>query len=135
MDTIQIHGYLRSAMSVVGRSAVGAWYTIKPHDELGKKGSDLQRRKLHAFYSSPVRDWTNIRDFQSFSSKLMIGAMYLKYFGQCAYHILRDENGNAVGLDFLSGFVMPNVDETGQFKSPAFIQYPTRKIQAGCALR
>ena len=97
MDVIQKHGYLRSAMSVVGRSAVGAWWTIKHHDELGKKGSDLQRRKLLAFYSSPVRDWKNIRDFQSFSQKLMIGAMYLKYFGQCAYHILRDKNGNACG--------------------------------------
>src|SRR5512139_1795530 len=131
MDVIQMHGYLRSAMSVVGRSAVGAWWTIKSHDELGKKGSDLQRRKLHAFYSSPVRDWKNIRDFQSFSQKLMIGAMYLKYFGQCAYHILRDANGNPVGLDFLPGFVMPNVDENGKFKSPAFIQYPTRRVHEG----
>ena len=131
MDTIKVHGYLRSAMSVVGRSTVGAWWTIKAHDELNKRGSDLQRRKLLAFYSTPVRDWTNIRDFQSFSHKLMIGAMYLKYFGQCAYHILRDRNGTAVGLDFLSGFVMPNVDEQGRFKSPAFIQYPTRNIHAG----
>ena len=131
MDTIQVHGYLRSAMSVVGRSAVGAWYTIKAHDELGKKGSDLQRRKLLAFYSNPIRDWTNIRDFQSMSQKLMIGAMYLKYFGQCGYHILRDQQGHAVGLDFLPGFVMPNVDDTGKFKSPAFIQYPTRQIADG----
>jgi hypothetical protein len=131
MDVIQMHGYLRSAMSVVGRSTVGAWWTIKQHDELGRKGSDLQRRKLYAFYSSPVRDWKNIRDFQSFSQKLMIGAMYLKYFGQCAYHILRDANGNPVGLDFLAGFVMPNVDENGRFNSPAFIQYPTRRIYTG----
>ncbi len=128
MDTIQIHGYLRSAMSVVGRSAVGAWWTIKAHPELGKGASNLQRRKLLAFYSTPKREWTNIRDFQSFASKLMIGAMYLKYFGQCAYHVLRDENGNRVGLDFLPGFVMPNVDKSGKFKSPAFIQYPTRNV-------
>jgi len=128
METIKKHGYIRAAMSVVGRSAVGAWWTLRRHAEYGKNAPDLHRKRLFNFYMMRSRQWDNIKDFQNVAFKLMIGIMYLRYFGQAAYEIIRDENTDLpLGLDFLPGLVLPNVDANGKFKSdgPAFIQYPT----------
>jgi hypothetical protein len=130
MDTVKNHGYIRAAMSTVGRSAVGAWWSLRRHSEYGDKASELQRRKLYNFYMMRNRRWDNIKDFQGIAYKLMIGAEYLRYFGQAAYQIIRDETGRPVGLDHLPGLIIPNVDSAGYFKPgrPAFIQYPSRDI-------
>lgn len=126
MDAIKQHGYLRAALSVVGRSAVGAWWTLRRHSEYGRDAPERHRKRLFNFYMMRSRQWDNIKDFQNFAYKLMIGVMYLRFFGQAAYFILRDENGAPLGLDFLHGLVVPNVDAAGKFKSPAFVQYPSR---------
>lgn len=126
MDTVRQHGYVRAAMSVVGRSTVGAWWKLREHEEWGTKATERQRKKLYSFYMQQPRDWTNIKDFQNLAYKLIIGAQYLRFFGQVAYEILRDSAGSAVGFDHLPGLVVPNVDKNGNFKEPAFIQYPTR---------
>lgn len=124
MDTIQQHGYLRASLSTIGRSAIGAWWSLQRHEEYGRNAPDLQRRRLLRFYMMDNRDWTNIKDFQSFAYKLKIGLEYFRYFGQAAYHILRDAEGNPLGLDFLPGLVVPNVDKLGNFdRNVAFIQY------------
>lgn len=128
LDTIQRHGYLRAAMSVIGKSTIGSWWNIRRHDEYGEKARDGQRKKLYEFYMFKNRKWDNIKDYQSIAYKLMIGAMYLRYFGRSAYQIIRDENGSPLGFDFLPGLVIPNVDREGYFKNPAFIQYPTRNV-------
>lgn len=126
MDTINIHSYSRAAMSVIGRSAVGTWWTFRKHPEYGKTAKNLHRRTLYDFYMMTNREWDNIKDWYSFAYKIMIAVMYLKYFGQCAFHIIRDKLDNPIGLDFLHGFVVPNVDEKGYFKTPAFLQYINR---------
>lgn len=124
METIGQHGYLRAAMSTIGRSAVGAWWSLRRHQDY-PDAPDLHKRRLYNFYMMRNRRWDNIKDFQNIAYKLMIGAMYLRYFGQAAYSVVRDEDGRPVGLDFLHGLVIPNVDSTGAFKpnSPAFVQY------------
>lgn len=126
MSAIKQHGYLRAAISVVGKSAVGSWWYLAKHPEAKSEPPDLQRRKLMEFYSFKNKDWTNIKDYQNFAHKLMIAVMYLRYFGQAGFHILRDGNDRPVGMDFLPGMIVPNVDESGNFKDgPAFIQFPT----------
>ncbi len=126
MDAVKLHGYLRAAMSVVGRSVVGTWWRLVLHPEYKDEATERQRKSLMRFYLSLERPWSNIRDFQGMAYKLMIGAMYLRYFGQCAYQIVRDERGRPIGLDFLHGYVVPNVDANGNFLDPAFWQYPSR---------
>ncbi len=126
MDTIKKHGYLRAAMSVVGRSAVGAWWTLRKHDEYGKSAPERHRKRLFNFYMYLDKEWKNIKDFQNLAYKIMIATMYLRYFGQAAFYIVRDKDGAPLGLDFLHGLVIPNVDSQGNFKSPAFVQYTTR---------
>lgn len=125
METVHKHGYLSAAMSVIGRSAVGSWFSLRKHPEFGTNAPQLHRRRLMNFYLMPRREWDNIKDFYSLAHKLMIGVMYLRYFGQAAYHILRNEAGTPIGMDHLTGMVVPNVDSNGNFKSPAFVQYPT----------
>lgn len=126
METIKIHGYIKAAMSVIGRSAIGAWWGLVEHEEYGDRATERQRKRLMQFYLSPVKNWDNIKDFQNIAYKFMIGAMYLRYFGQAAFHIIRNELGQPIGFDHLPGYVVPNVDETGRFKSPSFIQYVSR---------
>lgn len=126
MDTIKIHGYIRAAMGVIGRSAIGAWWSLRKHEEFGSSATERQRKRLMRLYLMPDRRWDNIKDFQNIAYKLMIGAMYLRYFGQVAYKINRNEFGQVVGFDHLPGYIIPNVDDQGFFKSPAFYQYPSR---------
>lgn len=126
METVKKHGYLRAAMSMVGRSAVGAWWSLRKHPEYKGVPPELHRRKLMDFYNMRYRDWDNIKDFQSIAQKMMIGVMYLRFFGQVGYHILRDASGRAVGLDHLPGLIVPNVDNTGKFKTPAFVQFVSK---------
>ncbi len=134
METIQVHGYTRAAMSVFGRSAVGAWWTLRKHSEYEKGARELHRRRLYSFYMGVEdRSWDNIKDFYSFAYNIMIGVMYLRYFGRAAYHIVRNRLGVPIGMDFLPGLVIPNVDEEGYFKNPAFVQYlsknPANKVE------
>lgn len=127
METIDRHGYLRAAMSTIGRSAVGAWWSLRRHADY-PDAPELHRKRLVNFYLMKNRRWDNIKDFYSFAYKIMIGVMYLRYFGRAAYVIIRDEEGRAVGMDFLHGLVIPNVDSSGAFKEeePAFVQYLSR---------
>ena len=129
METIKIHGYVRASMSVTGRTTVGTWWKLKKNLEFSTQAKELHRKRLLNFYNFTDREWDNIKDYYSLAYKLMIAAMYLKYFGQAAFHIVRDGAGNAIGLDFLHGFIVPNVDEQGYFKSPAFRQYVSRDTQ------
>lgn len=126
MDTIHVHGYTRAAMSTIGKSAVGAGWSITKHPDYKKQARDGQRKKLLDFYNMRNRPWDNIKDFYGMSYKIMIATMYLRFFGQAAFHIVRDGFGNPVGMDFMNGFVIPNTDSSGYFKSPAFLQFPSR---------
>ena len=125
MDTIHVHGYIRAAMSVIGRSSIGAWWYLGKDTDFGDQATERQRKKLLNVYNMPNREWTNVKDYYSFAYKLMIAVMYLRYFGQAAFYIVRNSSGQPIGLDFLHGYVCPNVDSSGYFKTPAFIQYPT----------
>ena len=71
MSAIKQHGYLRAAISVVGKSAVGSWWYLAKHPEAKAEPPDLQRRKLMEFYSFKNKDWTNIKDYQNFAHKLV----------------------------------------------------------------
>lgn len=128
MEAIRKHGYLNAAMSTVGRSAVGAWWSLRRHSEFGENSPERHRKRLFSFYMQANKEWDNIKDFQTFANKLMIAAKYLRYFGQAAFQIVKDKDGNPAGLDFLHGLVIPNIDAYGKFQKPAFVQYPTMNV-------
>jgi len=129
MDVIKKHGYLRASMSVIGRSAVGTDWTIAKRPDYQGNAPSLHKKRLLEFYTNTyARGWDNIRDYRDISFNLMIGIQYLRYFGQVAYHIIRDKsNGRALGMYHLPGLIVPNVNTNGYFRSgePAFVQYPT----------
>jgi len=129
MDVIKKHGYIRASMSVIGRSAVGTdWSIVKKDDYIGS-APPLHKKRLLDFYTGAyAKDWKNIRDYRDISFNLMIGVQYLRYFGQVAYHVIRDKSTKrALGMYHLPGLIVPNVDSNGYFRSgqPAFIQYPS----------
>lgn len=131
MDTIKVHGYLRASISVIGRSMLAAWWTIVRDDVLGEDADDKDLRRLYKFFKFQKRDWNNFRDWYSGAYKYGIGVMYLRAFGQCAYQVIRSKSGRALGLDFLHGLVVPNIDNEGNFVAgKAFTQYPHRNSHA-----
>lgn len=125
MRTIDVHGYTRAAISTIGRSSIGAWWQVSKHPEYRQIARVGQRTKLLNFYYMLDKPWDNIKDFYTIAYKIMTAVMYLRYFGQAAFHILRDGFGRPIGLDFMHGYVVPNVDSSGNFKTPAFVQYLT----------
>lgn len=129
MDVIKRHGYIRASMSVIGRSAVGTdWSIVKKENYVGNTPLLHKRRLLEFYTGAYAKDWNNIRDYRDISFNLMIGTQYLRYFGQVAYHIIRDRGTKrALGMYHLPGLIVPNVDSNGYFRAgqPAFIQYPS----------
>jgi len=121
---IDTHGYLRAAIALIGRSAVGAWWDIVPDKNYSGREKELHRKKLYRFYAEPAGTWNNINDYYNMGYKIVAGAMYLKLFGQVAFHIVRNTKGEAVSMDHIPGFMVPNVDQFGNFQSPAFRAYP-----------
>lgn len=119
---IDKHGYLRAAISVIGRSSVGAWWKLVEEDE-GGSPRELHRKKLYKFFAEPPGEWKNINEFYNMAYKLIIGSMYLKLFGQVGFHIVRDKQGNPVSMNHIPAFLVPQVDQFGNFKKPAFIAY------------
>ena len=127
MDVIEQHGYLKASISAVGRGAIGAWWQISEHSLYMGEGQEADKKKLYDFYSSNRRNWDNIKDYQGMTYKIVAAAMYLKYFGQAAFYIVRNKRGTPISLDFLHGLIVPNVDSQGYFKTPAFYQFTERQ--------
>jgi len=130
MGAIHIHSYVRAAMGSIGRAVVGTWWKVarKPGD---KQGTRLQKKRLEAFYeATEAKTWTNVQDYYSVAYKFMIGAMYLRYFGQTAYKIHRNRGGDPIGFDHLPGLIVPNTDSNGSFRTPAFTQYLTSDLMS-----
>lgn len=128
MDTVKAHGYLSAAMSLIGRSTVSAWFSLAKHSEFKNQATERQRKKLYSFYYALQREWSNIYDYVTVAQKVMVGIMYLRYFGQVAYRIVRNNAGQPISFDHLAGYMVPNVDAAGNFKSPAFVHYPTKDL-------
>ena len=123
VDVLKVNGFLKASLAKITDSAVGTWWTLAKAQEHQADAKDKNKKKLDKFYNFSDPSWSNIKDFYGMSQKIAYAALSLKFFGQAAFYILRDEKTEQpVGFDYIAGFVMPNIDETGKFKSPAFIQ-------------
>jgi len=121
MDTLKVDGFLKASIDTIANSGVGVGWGIEKQKNYFETASDENKEKLEKFYcySPPIYD--NIRDFYGSPSKIAAALVYLRFFGQAPFHILKDENGQPLGLEFIYGFVYPNVKADGTFKNPAFI--------------
>lgn len=128
LDVLYNHAVVRASISMVGRTITSAWWSLVEADAF-EGDSDIENKKLlYQFYNGyNAKNWNNVQDFYGTAYKFAIAAMYLRYFGQAAFYIVRDPVTNKpVSLDFLHGLVVPNVDSRGYFKNVAFIQYLDR---------
>lgn len=121
-DTLDADGYFRAAIETISNSGVGAGWGIEKHPQYFLEAEEEGKDTLFSFYNYNSPEWDNIKDFYGMASKISANLLYLKFFGQSAFHVLKDENDNPLGMDFLYGFIVPNVDDEGKFKSPNFVQ-------------
>jgi len=116
MDTLKVDGFFKASIDRIANSGVGAGWQLSKHADAFETASEDNKKKLEAFYWYAPDEWTNIRDFYGNSSKIAAALLYLRIFGQAAFHILKDEGGQPLGFEFIYGFVYPNVDKEGNFK-------------------
>jgi len=122
MDTLKVDGFFKASIDRLANSGVGAGWSIDKHADFFTSASDESKKKLNNFYDYSSPEWNNIKDFYGTPSKIAAALIYLRFFGQAAFHVLKDESGEALGFEFIYGFVYPNVNKEGKFKSPAFVQ-------------
>lgn len=128
------HSWTRATVMTVGRSAIGSGFTITRHPVYGKvtveskieNPTDIPELQpvYDFFYGQGGDDITHIQDLYPNSSKILYTIVSLVLYGQVAWEIKRDKQGNAVSFDVLPGYVFPNVDDTGKFLKPAYYYRP-----------
>lgn len=124
VDTSSSHSWTRATVSTITKSSVGAGLSLVKSQDYENEATEDQRRQLLDFMYGPSGEWNNINDFMQFSGKLEQSLSSFILLGQFGWEIQRNKLGEPVGYDPMSGYVIPNVDERGYFKSPAFIMYP-----------
>ena len=120
-NAARMHSWTGASVDVVARSVVGPGWKLVRVD--GFDGTEQERDALLRFFRGDHKTWDNIKDYTSFASKIYHTVSSFRLFGQAAWE-LRYTDGVVTGFDVLSGYTEPNVDERGNFKSPAFTFYP-----------
>ena len=122
MDTLKVDGFLKAAIDSIANSGVGVGWKIAKHENYFESASEDNKKKLEEFYAYTPTDYKNIKDFYGNPSKIAAALVYLRFFGQAPFHVLKDKSGQPLGLEFIYGFVYPNVNKDGSFKRDAFVQ-------------
>jgi HK97 family phage portal protein len=127
------HSWTRATVMTVARSAVGSGFSIVRHPVFGNVTAENQANKIgdiseieniYNFFYAPATSGRHIQDYYTTASKIMYTISSLVFYGQAAWEIIYDRNGQPIGFDPLPGFVFPNVDTEGKFQSPAYYYRP-----------
>lgn len=121
------HPWTFATVDSVARSVVGSGWAFVPVQEFADQAKDDDLQEIQSFFNFRSRRWDNVKDFQSFPDKIGYTVATYRLFGQTGWEVIRDGAGRPVGFDVLSGIIVPNVDERGYFKSPAFVLVPWDK--------
>jgi hypothetical protein len=122
-ETVHSHPWTFATVDAVSRSVVGSGWKIVPREGQEHLATKRGKKRVLEFLNYSDREWTNIKDFVDFPSKLAQTVSSYRLFGQAAWHLIKDGN-TYVGFDVLSGITIPNIDEEGYFLEPAFIHQP-----------
>lgn len=127
LEAAMNHPWTYATVDSVSRSVVGSGWSFVPVPELADQATDEGLEEVESFFEFRSRTWDNIKDFQSFPDKIGYTAATYRLFGQTGWEVIRNGAGRPVGFDVLSGIIVPNVDDEGYFKSPAFTLIPWEK--------
>jgi HK97 family phage portal protein len=127
-----IHSWTRATVSVIARSAVGGGISITRHPVYGRFiASDIteeqiwnQLEPVYDFFYGVKEEYNYFQDMTTLSQKLYYTVLSFFLYGQAAWHLRRDENGNLYDFDILAGVVFPNVKPDGRFMNPAYTFRP-----------
>ena len=124
IDVAREHPHLRSTINKIGMSAVSGGFDIEKFGGDRYRRNNRQRNAILRFLypQGDAIDWSYYQSGISTESKIyQTAALFL--MGPVAWEILRNPFGKAIGFDIIWGYVEPNYDDAGKFKSPAYIQY------------
>lgn len=117
------HSWTNATVGIVGRTMTGIdWHLVKD-DEFSDQATEEGKAKILSFLNSGFADFSNIKDFIGVRSRFSQTVMLFKLIGQAGWEVIY-KNGEPVGFDVISGYVIPNVDEDGNFRTPAFLCLP-----------
>lgn len=128
------HSWTRATVMTVARSAIGSGFTITRHPVYGKvtveskiqNPTEVEELKpvYDFFYGVEDDEVEYIQDLNTNATKIMYTITSLVLYGQAAWAIKYDDNGQPIDFDVLPGYVFPNVDENGKFLKPAYYFRP-----------
>jgi HK97 family phage portal protein len=128
ISTFYKYPWLSGSVMQIAKTISGSGYDIVNASLEIKQTKVLQKKKeavLNFFRNiSSKKEWNNIKDTITTSVKFQMTVIHFLLFGQAAWEVNKDDEGNVIGFDYIHGLVVPNITHTGAFKSPAFVVYP-----------
>lgn len=123
------HSWTRATAMMIARSAVGSGFSFEKHPIFGDIdettiGDKKVLKPIYEFFYGVKGELKYIQNIQPLASKMLYTVLSFVLYGQFAWEIIYDKQGNPVGFDVLAGIVFPNVDKDGKFKNPAYLFRP-----------
>ena len=123
MDSVSEVPFLAASGGVISRGLVGPGFDIVRSD-IEVEGSKRKQKRIREFFNYVDPDQKNIKDTYGPLAKLYATAFSFRVLGHSAWEIVRDPTtGSPIGFDYIPGVVRPNIDDSGKFKTPAYVQY------------
>lgn len=129
IDTFYSYPWLNATVNSIAKTLTGANIRVVPTDSSSKIDAE-KRDRITRFLSgvSAKKDWNNIKDLIPVSNKLYMTIVTYILLGQASWEVLYDGRKAPIGYDLLYGLTIPNVDNVGNFKDPAFQFYTYNDI-------
>jgi len=125
-DASRNHAYLRTAISSIGRAIIGPGFDLVKHPLYGGEGTKRQYKRLLNFYNNIDMIESDVRDISAkhpLSARLYKTVGCFRLFGSAWWEVRRNGLDQPIGSSIIDGYVHPNIDGKGIFKSPAYLQY------------
>ncbi len=127
-DAARNISWIRGSLTAVGKNIIGPGFKFVKVKEFEGEATERKLKELKRFYGLGVaREKTNIKDFYSTLSKFFVTAFALQLGGHAAWELRNDElfGDTPVTFDYVPGYVEPQINVDGTFKSPAWKQFLT----------
>ena len=124
-DAARNVSWIRGSITAVANNLIGPGWKFVKVPEFQEEATDAALKKLQVFYGlGQSKKYKNFKDFYSTSGKFYATAIAIALGNFSAWEIRKDGLfGTPNGFDFIPGYIEPQIKDTGEFNTPAFIQY------------
>ncbi len=124
LDSARNISWIRGSLSTIGKNLIGPYWTFVKVKEFEDEATPEALTALKRFYGVGVkRDHKNIKDFYTTASKFYATAVSYVMGGFAGWELRKNKLGEYAGFDYVPGYIEPQIDDNGDFLSPAWRQF------------